>query len=195
MDNKECKTIKQMADNLNISKQKVYRYIRKHRIKEAYQKCDTMYYNEAVEIQIRSYFSTNIVSNDVHQGKSSNTVNDTLISMLQKELEHKNQQLEAKDKQIADLSDRLADAQQAYKVEQALHAGTIQSSLIAEPQEEQAKQSCSERMNLHRDNAKDEIINKLKRDNKRMRNKFVEFQKKSKQSAKSSFWDFWKNKK
>ena len=56
------------------------------------------------------------------------TSEDVLISMLQRELDRKNEQLEVKDKQIEELNARLADvssalvaAQQTAQVAQALH--------------------------------------------------------------------------
>ena len=63
------------------------------------------------------------------------TSEDVLISMLQRELDRKN---EVKDKQIEELNARLADvssalvaAQQTAQVAQALHAGTLQQRLTS----------------------------------------------------------------
>ena len=68
-----------------------------------------------------------------------------LISMLQKELDRKNEQLAVKDKQIEELNARLAEvssalvvAQQTAQAAQALHAGTIRQQLTdgeADPSE------------------------------------------------------------
>ena len=61
------------------------------------------------------------------------TSETVLISMLQKELDRKNEQLDVKDKQSAELNARLSEcsaalmvAQQTAQAAQALHAGTIQ---------------------------------------------------------------------
>ena len=61
------------------------------------------------------------------------------ISMLQKELDRKNEQLSVKDKQIEELNARLAEvssalvaAQQTAQAAQALHAGTIQQQLLTD---------------------------------------------------------------
>ena len=69
---------------------------------------------------------------------SCETSEDVLISMLQRELDRKNEQLEVKDKQIEELNARLADvssalvaAQQTAQVAQALHAGTLQQRLTS----------------------------------------------------------------
>ena len=62
-----------------------------------------------------------------------------LISMLQNELERKNEQLAVKDRQIEELNARLAEsnaalvaAQQTAQAAQALHAGTIQRQMLEE---------------------------------------------------------------
>ncbi|ERK65164.1 hypothetical protein HMPREF1545_00005 [Oscillibacter sp. KLE 1728] len=59
--------------------------------------------------------------------------------MLQKELDHKNEQLSVKDKQIEELNARLAEvssalvaAQQTAQAAQVLHAGTIQQQLLTD---------------------------------------------------------------
>lgn len=64
------------------------------------------------------------------------TSETVLIAMLQSELDHKNEQLQVKDQQIAELNARLAEmssalvlAQQTAQAAQALHAGTIQQQL------------------------------------------------------------------
>ena len=66
------------------------------------------------------------------------TSETVLISMLQKELDRKNELLAVKDKQIEKLNARLAEvssalvaAQQTAQVAQALHAGTIQQQLTS----------------------------------------------------------------
>ena len=66
----------------------------------------------------------------------SETSETALISMLQKELDRKNEQLSVKDKQIEELNARLAEissalvvAQQTAQAAQALHAGTIRQQL------------------------------------------------------------------
>ena len=51
-----AKTIKQIADELNVNKQRVYRYIKKNHITEAHQKNGVMYYDENAQKQITSYF-------------------------------------------------------------------------------------------------------------------------------------------
>ena len=66
------------------------------------------------------------------------TSETVLISMLQKELDRKNEQLSVKDKQIEELNARLAEvssalvtAQQTAAAAQALHAGTMHQQLLS----------------------------------------------------------------
>ena len=66
------------------------------------------------------------------------TSETALISMLQKELDRKNEQLSVKDKQIEELNARLAEvssallaAQQTAAAAQALHAGTMKQQLLS----------------------------------------------------------------
>jgi AcrR family transcriptional regulator len=130
------KTIKQIADELGVEKLRVYRYIRRNRINEAYREHQTGYYDDTVESLMWQHFKVDTVSGEALHDRISDTVSDTVISMLRQELDAKNAQLAAKDKQIDDLNARLAEvtaalvgAQDAARAAQALHAGTIQAQL------------------------------------------------------------------
>lgn len=130
------KTIKQIADELKIDKQRVYRYIRKHRISEAHHEHDTKYYDEAAETLIIKHFSENSVSSEAHHDHITSSQFDTVISMLQRELDVKN-------KQIEELTAALEHTTASLHAAQALHAGTMQKQLTDgradqnEPQEPQ----------------------------------------------------------
>lgn len=104
------KTVKQIANELGIDKQKVYRYIKSHGIEEIHQDCineahqknSTKYYDEVAENLIKQGFADNSASQEVyqevHRKQINDTVNDTLlkqIEILQKELETKNNQIES----------------------------------------------------------------------------------------------------
>jgi len=120
------KTIKQMAEELGVSKQKVYRYIRASGISESHQ--DSIqnhiakHYDDVAEARIKAHFFDDEVSHkanrEAHQAASDDVVVDAVIEMLQRELEVKNQQ-------IADLTSALVAAQQTAAAAQALHAGTM----------------------------------------------------------------------
>jgi len=122
------KTIKQIADEIGVSKQKVYRYIKANCISEvhheAHQKHFTKHYSEAVVSQIKSHFTGDEAYHEVHhealQTESNDAVIEAVVIMLK-------QELEAKNKQIEDLTSALVLAQQTAAAAQALHAGTMKS--------------------------------------------------------------------
>ena len=124
-----AKTIKQIADELGISKQKVYRYVVKNHInevhQEVHQKNDVKYYDEVAEALIKQGFQTSEVHQEVHQENASSTSkstsndaqttsfdvvmkqNENLIAMLMAEreksetlIESLRNELETKNKQI-----------------------------------------------------------------------------------------------
>lgn len=105
------KTIKQIADELKIDKQKVYRFIKKHCINEAHQKDGIMYYDEAVQKLIISHFIQNTTSSEAHQSTSNDAVNDAVLKQFEAVIETLKIQLEAKDKQLEQMQ-KLLDQQQ-----------------------------------------------------------------------------------
>ena len=105
------KTIKQIADSLNLDKQKVYRFIKKNNISEAHQKNGTKYYSDTDEQFIIKHFKGDSNSNEAHQGTSNDTTVDAVISMLKEELNVKN-------KQIDELQNLLSQQQQLQLMEQ-----------------------------------------------------------------------------
>lgn len=102
------KTLKQMSDELGISKQKIYRYIKKNNINEVYQRDSTMYYDEVVQSQIKQEFTQKEVHQEVHQMH----INEVAIDMLSKQLEVLQNELEVKNKQIAEMQKLLDQEQQ-----------------------------------------------------------------------------------
>lgn len=131
------KTTKQIADELGIDKQRVYRYIKKNHINEAHQKNGVMYYDEVAESAIKRAFDNKTASNEVHQKRINETVIDTLLKqseMLQKELEIKN-------KQIEKLNEMLAESYKLLNQEQQLHAMTKQELKLLEVKVEEQDQT------------------------------------------------------
>ena len=112
------KTIKQIASELHVSKQQVYRYIKRNHITEAHQCNGVMYYDEAAETAIKRDFLSKSASGDAHQETHqkhiSDAVNDAVIVTLQTLQE----QLAAKDKLIEQLQTELA-AERQHSREQA----------------------------------------------------------------------------
>ena len=111
----EYYSTKQIADSLNISKQRVYRCIKSNHIKEVYRdtvKGNTvLMYDKASIDRIKQLLG---VSDEVHHDTVDDTVNDTLYDTLLK-------QLEVKDNQIKELNERLKESQKALDQEQQLH--------------------------------------------------------------------------
>lgn len=131
------KTTKQIADELEIDKQRVYRYIKKNHISEALQKNGVMYYDDVAETNIKRAFNDKSVSNEAHQKHINEAVIDTLLKqseMLRKELEIKN-------KQIEKLNEMLADNYKLLNQEQQLHAMTKQELKLLEVKVEEQEQT------------------------------------------------------
>ena len=144
------KTIRQIADEIGVSKQAVYkRYKGKlHTVcaPYAYTEQGVLYLSEQAETLIKQDFLKNDRSKgahtDAHTERSFGTVPEQLqearvVAVLQATIETLQGQLEVKDRQIEQqaqtitrLTDALAAAQQTAAAAQALHAGTIQQQLI-----------------------------------------------------------------
>ena len=136
----EYLSTKQIADKLNLPKQKVYRCIKLNHIKEAHTetvKGNTvlMYDKQAIE-QIESILQGGAsTSSEAHQKAVHDTVNEAVL----KQLEILNEQLKAKDKQIENLQ-KLLDQEQhlnAMNHEKIL----LLESKLEEPNEVEPKES------------------------------------------------------
>ena len=136
----EYLSTKQIADKLNLPKQKVYRCIKLNHIKEAHTetvKGNTvlMYDKQAIE-QIESILQGGAsTSSEVHH----EAVNEALNEAVLKQLEILNEQLKAKDKQIENLQ-KLLDQEQhlnAMNHEKIL----LLESKLEEPNEVDPKES------------------------------------------------------
>ena len=112
----EYLSTKQIADKLNLPKQKVYRCIKLNHIKEAHSevvKGNTvlMYDKQAIE-QIESILQGGAsTSSEAHSEVHHEAVNEALNEAVLKQLEILNEQLKAKDKQIENLQ-KLLDQEQ-----------------------------------------------------------------------------------
>lgn len=107
-----AKTIKQIADELRVSKQQVYRYIKRNHISEAHQKNGVMYYDEAAETAIKRGFSDKAVSSEVHQEVHQKHISDAVNDAVVITLQTLQEQLTAKDKLIEQLQTELATERQ-----------------------------------------------------------------------------------
>lgn len=118
------KTMLVLSKELKTDKQKIYRTIQKHKI--PFQKInDVIYLDDTAKTLIKSIiYPDNTTSqniSEVHQKTEDDIVMKQLekvIGMLQDELQNKNQQLNEKDKQIAELTRLVDQQQQLHLVEQ-----------------------------------------------------------------------------
>lgn len=135
------KTIRQIADEIGVSKQAVYkRYKGKlHTVCSPYAHTvqGVLYLSEQAETLIKQDFLQNDCSNGAHTERSIGAVLEQsqeagVVAVLQATIDTLQGQLEVKDRQIEKLTEALAAAQQTAAAAQALHAGTIQQQLITE---------------------------------------------------------------
>jgi hypothetical protein len=142
------KTIREIANELGVDKQKVYRFIKQNHINEAHhealQRSGVKYYDEAAETLIKQGFSDETASSEAHREAHQNRINeavfDAVIEMLQKELEIKNEQ-------IKELNERLSECSAALLAAQVLHAGTIQKEIASGESGVDKQKSASEKKN------------------------------------------------
>jgi len=130
------KTIKQIADELGVSKQAVYKRY-KGRLKEqllpyVHTVDGIVYIGEQGETLIKSDFGEPTAYSGAHTGANTDIPLDTVIGILKSDNETLKSELAVKNRQIDELSARLADttaalvaAQQTAATAQALHAGTM----------------------------------------------------------------------
>ena len=136
----EYLSTKQIADKLNLPKQKVYRCIKLNHIKEAHTetvKGNTvlMYDKQAIE-QIESILQGGAsTSSEAHQKAVHDTVNEAVL----KQLDILNEQLKAKDKQIENLQKLLDQEQQLNAMNQQKILAL--ESKLEEPNEVDQKES------------------------------------------------------
>lgn len=136
----EYLSTKQIADKLNLPKQKVYRCIKLNHIKEAHTetvKGNTvlMYDKQAIE-QIESILKGGAsTSSEAHQKAVHDTVNEAVL----KQLEILNEQLKTKDKQIENLQKLLDQEQQLNAMNQQKILAL--ESKLEEPNETDPKES------------------------------------------------------
>ena len=148
------KTIRQIADEIGVSKQAVYkRYKGKlHTVCAPYAHTEqgVLYLSEQAETLIKQDFLKDDRSNGAHTDTHTDThtersigavpeqsqeagvvaVLQATIDTLQGQLEVKDRQIEQQAQTITRLTDALAAAQQTAAAAQALHAGTIQQQLL-----------------------------------------------------------------
>lgn len=116
------KTMKQLADELGVDKQRVYRYIKKNCINEAHQDKGVKYYDEAAQAIIKQGFLNTEPLQESTSKSTSDTLNETVIEVLKKQTEILQKELEIKNQQISELNARLAESQRLLDQQQQLTA-------------------------------------------------------------------------
>ena len=141
------KTIRQIADEIGVSKQAVYkRYKGKlYTVCAPYAHTEqgVLYLSEQAETLIKQDFLKDDRSNGAHTERSIGAVPEQsqeagVVAVLQATIDMLQGQLAVKDRQIEELNARLAEvssalvaAQQTAQAAQALHAGTIQQQITS----------------------------------------------------------------
>ena len=129
------KTIKQIADELGVDKQKVYRFIKRNHISEAHQKNSVMYYNDKAQTLIYSHFSRESIELTASEKALASASYDVILKqseMLEKELDIKNEQIRELNARLAETTAALNVAQQSVRAAQLLHGGTMQKHLTGD---------------------------------------------------------------
>lgn len=158
------KTIRQIADEIGVSKQTVYkRYKGKlYTVCAPYAHTEqgVLYLSEQAETLIKQDFLKDDRSNGAHTERSIGAVPEQsqeagVVAVLQATIDMLQGQLAVKDRQIEELNARLAEvssallaAQQTAATAQALHAGTIKQQLSdgSGADQEERKQSWISRL-------------------------------------------------
>ena len=134
------KTIRQIADEIGVSKQAVYkRYKGKlHTVCAPYAHTvqGVLYLSEQAETLIKQDFLQNDCSNGAHTERSIGAVQEQsqeagVVAVLQATIDTLQGQLSVKDQQIEELNARLAEVSSALLAAQALHAGTMKQQLLS----------------------------------------------------------------
>lgn len=142
------KTVKQIADELGVDKQKVYRYIKNNQIKEvhhealheALQKNGAKYYDEVAESLIKQGFTENSASNEVHHEAHQKCFNEAVFEALLNQISTLECELKIKNNQINSLNERLEEAHKIIDHSQQLQAIAENKIALLESQNEEVKE-------------------------------------------------------
>ena len=141
------KTIRQIADEIGVSKQAVFKKIKREPLSTSLQgltatvdgrlmvevdgeKLIKQAFSEKSQTEIENQTQTKSQTEN-HEVSDLVCVLQATIDTLQGQLEVKDRQIEQQTQTITRLTDALAAAQQTAAAAQALHAGTIQQQLLS----------------------------------------------------------------
>ena len=127
------KTIKQVAEELEISKQKLYRYIKSHHINDAHQTASVIYIDDVLESKLKQHFLSETVSDDVHHDAHQTASNDEVIEALLMQLQKKDEQIETLQKLLDQEQQLHAMVQNELKVleEKTLTAEAERTEIVS----------------------------------------------------------------
>ena len=130
-----AKTIRQIADEIGVSKTAVNKQIANLGLRSGLRKNGNQFaIDEHQEALIKQAFfektQTEIENQSQTKTQTENHEVGDLVCVLQATIDTLQGQLEVKDRQIAKLTEALVAAQQTAAAAQALHAGTIQQQLL-----------------------------------------------------------------
>ena len=136
MQTNELLTVQQFADAAGISKQAVYKGLN-NKLKPFVQLVDgkKMLQNKA----LREVYGVEVNQPDNPPLNNQSQPLEAVIAMLQRELEIKNGQIEALQRQNEQLTSALENTTSSLQAAQALHAGTMQQQLLTPGGEDESK--------------------------------------------------------
>ena len=141
------KTLKQIADEIGIDKQKVYRFVVKNHITASSEVKQSKLYDDVAERLIKSHFNHITTSNERCGEPHQKSGYDVVVEQLVKELESKNEQIREKDRQLAEkdrqlsaVHEMLSKNQELLDQQQQLQALTEQRLKLLEQQEPTAEE-------------------------------------------------------
>lgn len=131
------KTIRQIADEIGVSKTAVNKQIANLGLRSSLRKNGNQFaIDERQEALIKKAFfeksQTEIANQSQTETQTENREVSDLVCVLQTTIDTLQGQLEVKDRQIERLTEALTAAQQTAAAAQALHAGTIQNLIPGE---------------------------------------------------------------
>ena len=125
------KTIRQIADEIGVSKTAVNKQIANLGLRSGLRKNGNQFaIDEHQEALIKEAFSEKSQTEIENQTQTENHEVSDLVCVLQATIDTLQGQLEVKDRQIEKLTEALVAAQQTAAAAQALHARTIQQQLL-----------------------------------------------------------------
>lgn len=124
------KTIKQIADELGVSKTAVRKQIANLGLQSSLQKNGNQFLiDDKQESLIIKAFKKKTQTESENQTQTETKTDSVLVSMLQNELDIKNEQIRELNARLAETTAALVTAQQTVQAAQALHAGTIRQQI------------------------------------------------------------------